>query len=64
LQTGKALHPQVGPRGGSENEATPRCLFEGDARLRDLGIFFERPGERGVEGETIRVRYAEDKGAD
>ena len=45
-----------------ENEAAAGGLFESDSRLRDLGIFLERPGERGIEGDGVGMRQTKRAG--
>ena len=45
-----------------ENKAAAGGLFESDSRLRDLGIFLERPGERGIEGDGVGMRQAKRAG--
>ena len=55
LHAGDALDSEIGQRGGAEDQAAAGCLFEGDARLHDLRVFFERAGERGIKGDGVAL---------
>jgi len=53
LDTGDALDSRVGQRDRAKNETASRRLLEREPRLDDLGIFFQRSGKGGVEGDGV-----------
>jgi hypothetical protein len=56
LHAGETLDPNVGQAGRAKNKTATGSLFEGEPGLSDLGIFFERSRERGVERDSLSSR--------
>jgi hypothetical protein len=53
LKACHALDFRVGQRRRPEDQTAAGCVFEGDARLHDLRVFFEGGGESGIEGDGV-----------